>query len=57
MKFTLDATLATDIETACLVIGVFEKTPLQGSAKLVDQACVGALQQMINSGDVGTDCK
>ena len=57
MKFTLDATLATDIETACLVIGVFEETPLQGSAELVDQACDGALLQLINSGDVSTDWK
>lgn len=57
MKFTLDATMATDLDTACLVIGVFEKTPLQGSAELVDQACAGALQQLIKSGDVSTDWK
>ena len=57
MKFTLDTTLATDIKTDCLVIGVFEKAPLQGSAELVDQACGGALQQLIKSGDVSTDWK
>jgi leucyl aminopeptidase len=57
MKFTLDTTLATDLETACLVIGVFEKTPLHGSAELVDQACAGALQQLVKSGDVSTDWK
>ena len=52
MKFTLDTTPAPELETACLVIGVFEQTPLQGSAKLVDQASNGALQQLIESGDV-----
>ena len=52
MKFTLDSTPAAEIETACLVIGVFEETALQGSAKLVDQASNGALQQLIESGDV-----
>ena len=57
MKFTLDTTLATDLDTACLVIGVFEKTPLHGSAELVDQACAGALLQLIKSGDVSTDWK
>lgn len=57
MKFTLDTTLATDLETACLVIGVFEKAPLLGSAAQVDQACGGALQKLIDSGDVGTDWK
>jgi len=52
MKFTLDSTPAAEIETACLVIGVFEETALQGSAKLIDQASDGALQQLIDSGDV-----
>ena len=57
MKFTLDTTLATGLETACLVIGAFENAPLHGSAELVDQASSGALQQLIKSGDVGTDWK
>ncbi len=57
MKFTLDTTPATELETACLVIGVFEKAPLKGSAKLIDQACGGALQQLIDSGDVSTGWK
>ena len=52
MKFTLDTTPAPELETACLVIGVFEHTPLHGSAKLIDQASNGALQQLIKSGDV-----
>jgi len=57
MEFTLDTTPAPKTETACLVIGVFEQTPLQGSAKLIDQASDGALQQLIDSGDVETDWK
>lgn len=57
MKFTLDNTLVTDIKTDCLVIGVFEKAPLHGSAQLIDKASGGALQQLIKSGDVSTDWK
>jgi leucyl aminopeptidase len=57
MKFTLDSTLATDLETECLVIGAFEDAPLSGSAQLVDQACAGKLQQLIKSGDINTDWK
>jgi len=52
MKFTLDATPAPELDVACLVIGIFEHAPLQGSAKLVDQASGGALQRLIESGDV-----
>lgn len=57
MKFTLDTTPVTDREAACLVIGVFEDAPLQGSAALIDQACRGALQELVKSGDVNTDWK
>ena len=57
MKFTLDTTAASKIDTACLVIGVFEHAPLQGSAQLIDQASNGALQHLINSGDVDNDWK
>ena len=57
MKFTLDSTTATAVETACLVIGVFSKTALQGSAKLLDQASSGALQKLIDSGDIDTSWK
>ena len=57
MNFTLNSSLVTDLDTACLVIGVFEQSPLQGSAELIDQASNGALQQLINSGDVSTDWK
>jgi leucyl aminopeptidase len=57
MKFTLDTTLATGLETACLVIGVFEDAPLHASAERVDQACAGALQQLVKSGDINTDWK
>jgi len=52
MKFTLDSTPANAVETACLVIGVFSQTPLQGSAALINKASNGALQQLIDSGDV-----
>jgi leucyl aminopeptidase len=57
MKFTLDKTPATDIESACVVIGAFANAPLQGSAALIDRACDGALQALIKSGDIKTDWK
>jgi len=57
MKFTLDTTPAPELATACLVIGVFEHEPLQGSAQLVDQASNGTLQKLIKSGDISTDWK
>jgi len=57
MKFTLDTTLVTDLETACLVVGIFANAPLQGTAEKIDQACGGVLQQLILSGDVSPDWK
>ena len=57
MKFTLDSTSVPVIETACLVIGVFSKTALQGSAELIDQASNGALQKLIDSSDIDTSLK
>jgi len=57
MKFTLDTTPIPELDTACLVIGILEDTPLQGAARLVDQASNGALQHLIDSGDVSPDWK
>lgn len=57
MKFTLDASAIPGLETACLVIGVFEDSALQGSAELIDQASNGALHRLIESGDVETTWK
>ena len=57
MKFKLDTNPATEIATPCLVIGVFEKSALHGSAKLIDQASNGALQELIDSEDIGTGWK
>lgn len=57
MLFTLDTTPIQQIKTDCLVIGVFEHEPLQGTAKLIDQASAGALQELVTSGDVDTDWK
>ena len=57
INFSLDTTPVPGLKTACLVIGVFEKSPLGGAAKLLDQASDGALQQLIESGDIDTDWK
>lgn len=57
MKFKLDTTPIAGLDTACLVIGIFENAPLTGSANLVDQASNGKLQQLIESGDIDTAWK
>jgi leucyl aminopeptidase len=57
MKITLDSTPANAVDTASLVIGVFSKAALQGSADLVNQASNGALQKLIDSSDVDTSWK
>ncbi len=57
MKLFLDSTSVTQFATECLVIGVFEQTPLKGSAKLIDVASGGAIQRLIKSGDISTDWK
>ena len=57
MKFSLNATPAPQLETACLVIGVLDNAPLQGSAALIDEASDGALQRLIDTGDIEVDWK
>jgi len=57
MKFALDTTPAPALATPCLVIGIFTQAPLQGSAELVDEASHGALQQLIDSGDIDSHWK
>jgi leucyl aminopeptidase len=57
MKFTLNTTPAPALDTQCLVIGVFSQSALVGSAELIDQASNGALQKLIDSGDIDTGWK
>lgn len=57
MKFTLDTTPAPALDTPCLAIGIFSQGNLQGSAALVDEASDGALQQLIDSGDIDSHWK
>jgi len=57
MKITLDPTLATVLETDCIVIGAFSDAPLHKSAELIDKASGGALRKLIKHGDVSTDWK
>jgi leucyl aminopeptidase len=57
MKFSRNTSSAPDLDTACLVIGILEDTPLQGSAKLIDEASNGELAKLIASGDVAADWK
>ena len=57
MKFTIDPTPAPQVETPCLVIGVFSESPLPESARLVDDASGAYLQGLVDSGDVSTALK
>jgi leucyl aminopeptidase len=57
INFSLNTTPVPELKTACLVIGVFAKSPLKGAAKLLDQASDGALQQLLKKGDIDTSFK
>ena len=57
MKFTLNNKPITEVETDCLVIGIFEDSPLEGSAAVIDRACNGALQKLVDSGDIDSAWK
>ena len=57
MKFTLNTTPASGLDTECLVIGLFSQAALQGSAELVDQASDGAIQKLIDSSDIDSSWK
>lgn len=57
MIFELNNTAAPEVNTDCLVIGISDQSPLQGSAAQVDEASSGALQQLLQSGDIQTDWK
>jgi len=54
MKFSLNSSPCHEVSTDCLVIGVFEDSPLRGSALAIDQASGGALQKLVDSKDIDT---
>jgi len=57
MKFALNKNSVSEMETECLVIGLPEGSALAGSAAAIDQASGGALQRLIDSGDIDTTWK
>lgn len=57
MKLALELTDVTRVDTPCLVIGVFEDAALPPSAESVNQASNGALQDLIDSGDIDREWK
>ena len=57
MKFAINNTPADQLDTPCLVIGIHSDAALQGSAKLVDTASNGALQKLLDSGDIDSHWK
>jgi leucyl aminopeptidase len=52
MKFTLNNDAPRHIQTACIVVGVFEDAPLSGAAADLDAASGGRIQAMLDSGDI-----
>jgi len=57
MKFALNNKSVTEIETECIVIGIHEESDLTGAAAAIDQASGGALQRLVDSGDIETTWK
>lgn len=57
MKFALNNNSATKIDTDCLVIGIHESSQLTSSAAAIDEASGGALQRLLESGDIDTAWK
>jgi leucyl aminopeptidase len=52
MKLTLNNKTPHAVESACIVVGVFEDEPLGGAAADLDEASSGAISAMIESGDI-----
>jgi len=52
MKFALNNNSVVTIETDCLVIGLYDDSPLVGSAAAINQASGGAIQRLVESGDI-----
>jgi leucyl aminopeptidase len=52
MKFKMSSDAPQLIDTSCLVVGMFEDTPLQGIAAELDQASGGQLKALLDSGDI-----
>ena len=55
MEITLNNAPATTVETACLVLGVFEDQALAEPAASIDAASDGSLSKLIAAGDINTD--
>ncbi|HET6565338.1 MAG TPA: leucyl aminopeptidase [Xanthomonadales bacterium] len=54
MHLNLSETTALQSKAACVVIGVCADGPLGASAKAIDRASDGALQALLDSGDIAT---
>ncbi len=52
MEFTTQTGELATLKTPCLILGVFEKQPLTGSAKAMDVASGGRLSELWNKGDL-----
>ena len=57
MEFALNNTSVTTIETECLVIGIHDDIALVDTAAAIDKASGGALQKLLDSGDIDTSWK
>jgi len=52
MEFEIISSDIAAFETQCLVVGIEADGALTASARIVDQACDGAIQAVINDGDI-----
>ncbi|MHB1271744.1 MAG: leucyl aminopeptidase [Rhodanobacter sp.] len=52
LQFSLDAAAPETVDTACVVVGVYEQGMLTSAAARVDSATGGAIKRQIESGDI-----
>jgi len=53
MEFKIESGDPTTLKTPCLILGVFEKGELEGSAAAIDKAGGGYLSAVLRKGDMG----
>ena len=52
LQFSLGSTAPESVDSACIVVGVYEHGVLSGAAERVDRATDGLLKQQLESGDI-----
>ncbi len=52
MKFSLSNEAPEQLATPCIVVGIVEDAPLEGAAKIIDQASGGLIAEGVENGDL-----